>query len=68
LAAPDTAKPATARHGEPASNLEQLGGQLDHTNNGNQCELQARRLCRLYTVSFDIAVVLAPFVFAVVPR
>jgi hypothetical protein len=29
---PDTAKPATAPHGEPASVIEQLGGQLDTTH------------------------------------
>lgn len=32
MAASNTTKPATARHGEPASDVEQLGGQLDVEN------------------------------------
>jgi hypothetical protein len=32
MANPKTAKPATARHGEPVSKSEQLGGRLDFSN------------------------------------
>jgi hypothetical protein len=32
MASLHTAKPATARHGEPASNFEQLGGELETEN------------------------------------
>jgi hypothetical protein len=35
MASPDTAKPATARHGEPVSKAEWLGGPLDPSNTPN---------------------------------
>ena len=40
----DTAKPATARHGERASNLEQLGGQLKSSNTLKTPNLQGATL------------------------
>ena len=35
-----TAKPATAPHGEPASNVERFAGKLNSYNTGNQTRLQ----------------------------
>jgi hypothetical protein len=59
MAALHTAKPATAPHGEPASNIEQLGGQLDDHNNPTLIEIQARRLIRRFALTFPVACVVA---------
>jgi hypothetical protein len=64
----ETAKPAASIEANRLGKFEQLGGELKFHNNINPQEWQARRLCRLYALSFDAAVTLAPFVFAVVPR
>lgn len=37
-------------------------------NSHSISELQARRLCRVCALSYEAAITLAPFVFAVVPR
>jgi hypothetical protein len=41
MASLKTAKPASASHAEPVSKSEQLGGELDLTNNPTPAELQA---------------------------
>ncbi len=61
MVSPDTAKPATARHGEPASKVVVLRGpniELDILS-----ERQAQRLCRLYAVSYATAATLARLAF-----
>jgi len=63
MATPVTAKPATAPHGEPASNIEQLGGRLDLTDSKITRRFQVARLVRRHAISAAAAAVLAPFVF-----
>jgi hypothetical protein len=60
---PDTAKPATALHGEPASKIEQLCGRLDNQDTTSPADRQARRLCRLFAVSYATAATLARLAF-----
>jgi hypothetical protein len=55
---PDTAKPATALHGEPPSNFEHLGGRLDNLITSNPADLQVFHLT---------AETLAPLVVTVRP-
>jgi hypothetical protein len=66
----ETAKPATADTVNGLRKIEQqLGGQLlTPENSPAVAELQARRLSRLHALSYEAAITLAPFVFAVVPR
>jgi hypothetical protein len=63
MASAVTAKPATALHGEPASNFEQLGSELSNQGTSSPAELQARRLCRLYAVPYATAATLARLAF-----
>jgi hypothetical protein len=55
----NTKKPATAGHGEPASNIEQLGGRLDQLNTETPTSLQVRRLTRRFAFSLPVAMVVA---------
>lgn len=63
MRAPDTPKPATARHGEPASKIEQLCGRLIDQDTSGPADLQARLLCRLCAVSYATAATLARLAF-----
>jgi hypothetical protein len=63
MVAPDTAKPATARHGEPVSNSERLGSELDQSNTPRAAELQARWLTRRFLLSSAMAWAVAPLAF-----
>jgi hypothetical protein len=63
MASPETAKPATARHGEPVSNSEQLGSGLDQSNTPRGAELQARWLTRRFLLSSAMAWSVAPLAF-----
>jgi hypothetical protein len=65
MARPDRAKPATARHGEPVSKVEQLGGQL---SNPALIDIQARRLTRRFAISLPIALVVASLHYREVTR
>ena len=60
---PDTAKPATALHGEPASNFEQLGGQLCHLDTRDRAFVQASRLRRLYALTYETAATVATLAY-----
>jgi hypothetical protein len=53
----DTAKPATALHGEPASNFEQLGQEL--VENNSALDLQAQRLKTRFGFVIETAAVIA---------
>jgi hypothetical protein len=66
MSALHTAKPATALHGEPASNSEQLGGELGSQNSGHIERLQVLRLTRRHVAA--AAAILAPFAFGEVSR
>lgn len=57
MAYPDTAKPATALHGEPASNFEQLGRKLIDTDTA--LDLQAQRLTGRFGFVVETAAVIA---------
>ncbi|MEY9157327.1 hypothetical protein ABIG04_005637 [Bradyrhizobium japonicum] len=57
MSASNAAKPATARHGEPASKIELLAGGLDHTNTKTPTDLQALRLTRRFAISIPVAIV-----------
>lgn len=61
----DTAKPATALFGEPASNFEQLGGRLVHLDTRDTTLIQARRLCRLYALTYATATTMAQLAYGV---
>ena len=54
-------KPATARHGEPASKTEQLGGQLKVTNTLD--DLRAQYLSEVFALPADTAVTIAELAF-----
>lgn len=56
----NTAMPATARHGEPASEIELLAGLLDAET---KRVLQSRQLARRCAISVPLARAMAPFVF-----
>jgi hypothetical protein len=57
---PNTAKPATAGHGEPASKIELLGGGLNNQLNTEMpTDLQVRRLARRHALSLPLALVVA---------
>jgi hypothetical protein len=61
MASPNTPKPATALHGEPASKVVVLRGpniELDTLS-----KLRAQRLCRLFAIPVSTAETLAPLVF-----
>ncbi|MEY9494539.1 hypothetical protein ACVL91_009776 [Bradyrhizobium elkanii] len=57
----DAATPATARHGEPASNFEQLGGELDQQN--NLTHLRAQYLAEIFCLSAGTAITIAELAF-----
>jgi hypothetical protein len=59
MAYPETPKPATAPHGDPASKVEQLSGQLDNHNNPTLVDIQARRLTRRFALSLPLAIIVA---------
>jgi hypothetical protein len=59
----DTAKPATARHGEPASNFEQLGREL--VENNSALDLQAQRLTARFGFVIETAAVIAALAWGV---
>lgn len=54
-----TLKPATARHGEPASNNELLAGGLEQTNTKTPTDLQALQLTRRFAFSLPVAMMVA---------
>jgi hypothetical protein len=57
--------PARAARGVPVTQA----GSSNYPEFTTSCvELQTRRLSRLYAISFETASVLAPLIFAVVPR
>jgi hypothetical protein len=57
---PIAAKPATAPHGEPASNTDhRFPGKIDNLNNQTLLDIQARRLTRRFALSLPIALVVA---------
>jgi hypothetical protein len=62
---PDTPKPATARHGEPASNVDRFAGEIDNHNNPTLIDIQARRLTRLFAFSYATASTVARLAFGV---
>lgn len=53
-------KPATARHGEPASEIELLGGGLDATHSPRLDQRQALALTRRCALSLEMASIVAP--------
>jgi hypothetical protein len=58
MASSDTAKPATARHGEPASKSDRFAGEINKHNKPTLIEIQdiqARRLTRLFAISYATA-------------
>jgi regulator of replication initiation timing len=57
MQASDTAKPATARHGEPASNFEQLEQEL--VENNSALDLQAQHLKARFGFATETAAVIA---------
>jgi hypothetical protein len=65
MAARKTPKPATALDGEPASKFVGFAGRNDTNIAETSTDLQARRLCRLYAVSFDMAVTVATLAYGV---
>lgn len=62
MASLNAAKPATARHGEPASEIELLGGGLDTTHSPRLNERQALVLTRRCAISFAMASIVAPLI------
>jgi hypothetical protein len=60
--APETAKPATPPS-EPASNLEQLGGQLNDLDTRDAVRVQVLSIMRRCAVHASVAEALAPLVF-----
>ena len=63
MASPVTAKPATALHGEPASEIVGSGGLNNHINTELAIRLQVARLTRRCGVDAGMAETLAPMVF-----
>jgi hypothetical protein len=61
MARPETAKPATALHGEPASKVEQLSGQLDNLNIPQRRQIQC--LIKRHALTWATAELLAPLIF-----
>jgi hypothetical protein len=61
-------KPATALHGEPASNFELLGGLLDFKDTHQQDFIQAPYLSRVYALTIDTARAVAELAFVAGPR
>jgi hypothetical protein len=59
VALSETAKPATARHGEPASNPEQLRGQLFVLDTKSLVDRQALRLTRRFAITMPAAITIA---------
>jgi hypothetical protein len=64
---PDTAKPATAADGEPASEFEQLGGRLTQLDNSPLTHRQALRVAERYALAFPLAIVVARHHFGEAP-
>lgn len=63
MASLNTAMPATARHGEPASEIELLGGGLDIYNSDLARPVQVFRLMRRYGFSEPRAIATALLAF-----
>jgi hypothetical protein len=63
MQASDTAEPATARHGEPASNFEHLGQRL--VENNSALDLQAQRLTARFGFVIETAAVIAALAWGV---
>jgi hypothetical protein len=61
MARPETPKPAPAAAGNPASKIEQLGGQLDNLNIPQRRQIQC--LIRRHALTWATAELLAPLVF-----
>jgi hypothetical protein len=62
-----TAKPATARDGEPVSKIEWLGGPLNPSDTQPLTDRQALWLARRFLLSAAMATAIAPHVFEVRP-
>jgi hypothetical protein len=67
VASPDTATPATAICGKPASNVERFAGELDIDNatERDALQLQVRRIARLYAVTYATAATIARVCYSV---
>jgi hypothetical protein len=64
MAFPDTPKPASARHAEPASNTDQsFAGEID--TKITPIDLQAQRLRRIFALSAATAATIARLAYAV---
>ncbi|MGY4333062.1 hypothetical protein ACVWWG_007479 [Bradyrhizobium sp. LB7.2] len=61
----DAAKPATAIDGEPALKIELLAGVLVHLDTRETTLIQARRLCRLYALTYATATTMAQLAYGV---
>jgi hypothetical protein len=66
MALSETTKPATARHGEPASNVDRFEGEID--NHNTLTGKQAQRLSRLYALTLETAAAIASLAYAGGPR
>ncbi|MBH5372826.1 hypothetical protein HZZ16_32935 [Bradyrhizobium sp. CNPSo 4016] len=62
MASQNAAKPATARHGEPASEIELLGGGLDARHSPKLNDRQALALTRRCAISFAMASIVVPLI------
>jgi hypothetical protein len=67
MALPDTATPATALCGKPAPDVDRFAGEIDNHNNPTLTDIQARRLTRLFAMSYATAATVAKLAYAVAP-
>jgi hypothetical protein len=63
MASPQTPKPATARHGEPASNVERFQGELKLSN--TQESMRAQRLAARFGFAFETAIVISALAWGI---
>jgi hypothetical protein len=68
MAHANTAMPATARHGEPASEIELLGGLLDNHNSDVARPVQVSRLMRRFGFSRPRAIATALLCYGEAPN
>jgi hypothetical protein len=61
MAPSHTPKPATALHGEPASNVDRFAGEIDNHNIPQRRQIQ--QLIRRHALTLATAELLAPLVF-----
>lgn len=64
----DTPKPATARHGEPASKIVGFAGPNEQALSETPTALQVRRLTQRFALSLPIATVVAGLAYGENPH